>query len=193
MTKRIGVLGGTFNPIHVGHLAIAQMALERMHLSKVIFVPTHIPPHKNRKIVAGAKHRFRMVDLAIENNPRFEISDFEIIKKGKSYTIDTMQYFREIYSESARLFFIIGEDTLSQLPRWRYIDDISKIADFIVVNRPGHTKKSTDIKHCSVIMPGIDISSSYVRLRITEKRTVRYFVPDKVIDYIKQNKLYASS
>jgi len=192
MIKRIGVLGGTFNPVHVGHLAIAQMALERMHLSKVIFVPAYIQPHKNRKIGAGAKHRFRMVELAIEGNPLFEISDFEIARKGKSYTIDTMQHFREVYAEDARLFFVIGEDTLSQLPRWRYLDDILKIADFIVVNRPGHTKKSTDIKHNSVIMPGIDISSSYIRLRITEKRTVRYFVPDKVIDYIKQNQLYAS-
>ncbi len=188
--QRIGVLGGTFNPIHTGHLAIAQMALERMNLTKVIFVPAYIPPHKNKKIVARAKDRFSMVQLAVKGNSFFEISDFEINKKGKSYTIDTMRHFQEKYPDDTRLFFIIGEDTLSQLPKWRYIDNILEIAEFIVVNRPGHTKKSSDLKHHSVIMPGIDISSSYVRLRLVQNKTIRYFVPDQVLEYIQKNRVY---
>ena len=188
--QRIGVLGGTFNPVHIGHLAIAQMALERMHLTKVIFVPAHIPPHKNPKAVASARHRYNMVKLAIEGNPDFEISDFEIGKKGKSYTVDTMNHFYGSLPQETKLFFIIGGDTLADLPNWRYIDDILKIAEFIVVNRPGSVKKGTDIHHHSVIMPGIDISSSYVRLRLFQKKTIRYFVPDKVLDYIHQNQLY---
>jgi nicotinate-nucleotide adenylyltransferase len=187
--ERIGVLGGTFNPIHVGHLAIAQMALERMHLTRVIFMPAYMPPHKNLHAVAGAKHRYHMVRLAIEGNASFEISDFEIAKKGKSYTIDTMTYLRKEYP-GAKLYFIIGGDTLSQLPSWRYIDEIQKIAEFIVVNRPGCVKKGQDIKHHSVIMPGIDISSSYVRMRLFQRRTIRYFVPDNVLHYIKENHLY---
>jgi len=191
--QRVGVLGGTFNPIHIGHLAIAQMALERMHLNKVVFVPTYIPPHKNRKVVAGAKHRFEMVRLAIEDNPFFEISDFEIKKRGRSYTINTMLYFKETYPPDTELFFIIGEDTLSQLPKWKYIDKILEIADFIVVNRPGYIKKSSDAKHHSVIMPGIDISSSYVRMRMFQNKTIKYFVPDKVLDYVFQNKLYGAT
>ncbi|HOD12483.1 MAG TPA: nicotinate-nucleotide adenylyltransferase [Candidatus Omnitrophota bacterium] len=187
--ERIGVLGGTFNPIHIGHLAIAQMALERMHLTKVIFMPAHMPPHKNSHAVAGAKYRYHMVRLAIEGNQDFEVSDFEIAKRGKSYTIDTMQHLRQQYVD-AKLYFIIGGDTLSQLPSWRYIDDIRKIAEFIVVNRPGCVKKSHDIKHHSVIMPGIDISSSYVRMRLFQQRTVRYFVPEPVLNYIKENHIY---
>ncbi len=187
---RIGVLGGTFNPIHVGHLAMAQMALERMHLTKVVFVPAYIPPHKNPGVVAGAKHRYQMVKLAIDGNASFEISDFEMNKQDKSYTIDTMNYFFEFYPRDTKLYFIIGGDTLGHLRSWRYIDDILKIAEFIVVNRPGCVKKSNDVKHHSVIMPGIDISSSYVRLRLLQDKTIRYFVPDKVLDYISQHQLY---
>lgn len=190
MTQRIGVLGGTFNPIHVGHLAIAQMAQERMHLKKVVFVPAYIQPHKKRKTIANAQHRFYMTQLAIADNPFFEISDFEVTKKGKSYTIDTLRHFQKMYSKDTRLFFIIGEDSLAQLPRWKYIDDILKIADFIVVNRPGHTKDESDVPHFRVVMPGIDISSSFIRLRMTENKTVRYFVPHMVIEYMKKNKLY---
>jgi len=188
--QRIGVLGGTFNPIHVGHLAMAQMALERMQLAKVVFVPAYIPPHKNPGIVAGAKHRYQMVKLAIDGNPSFQISDFEIKKEGKSYTIDTMQYFYQRYAKEAKLYFIIGGDALSELRSWRYIDKILEIAEFIVVNRPGYVKKASDVKHHSVIMPGVDISSSYVRMRLFQRRTIKYFVPDKVLDYISQNHLY---
>lgn len=188
--QRIGILGGTFNPIHIGHLAIAQMALERMHLTKVVFVPAHIPPHKNPKAVANAKHRYNMVKLAIKDNSDFEISDFEINKEGKSYTIDTMKYFYEKYPKDTKLYFIIGGDTLADLPNWRYIDDILKIGEFIVVNRPGCVKKASDLKHHSVIMPGIDISSSLVRFRLFQNKTIRYFVPDPVLTYIKENELY---
>jgi nicotinate-nucleotide adenylyltransferase len=188
--QRIGVLGGTFNPIHVGHLAMAQMALERMHLTKVVFVPAYIPPHKNPGVVAPAKHRYQMVKLAIEGNASFEISDFEISKEGKSYTVDTMNYFYRFYPQDTKLYFVIGGDALGDLRSWRYIDDILKISEFIVVNRPGYIKKSGDVKHHSVIMPGIDISSSYVRIRLFQNRTIRYFVPDKVLEYISQNKLY---
>lgn len=190
MQQRIGVLGGTFNPIHVGHLAIAQMALERMHLTKVVFVPAHIPPHKNPGVVAGAKHRYQMVRLAIEGNDTFEVSDFEINKRGKSYTVDTMKYFHHFYPPDTKLYFIIGGDTLGDLRSWRYIEEILKIAEFIVVNRPGYVKKPGDVRHHSVIMPGIDISSSYVRIRLFQGRTIRYFVPDKVLEYISQNQLY---
>jgi len=188
--ERIGVLGGTFNPIHIGHLAMAQMALERMHLTKVVFVPAHIPPHKNPGVVAHAKHRYQMVKLAIDGNASFELSDFEINKKGKSYTIDTMNYFYGAYPKDTKLYFIIGGDALGDLRSWRYIDDILKISEFIVVNRPGYVKKSSNVKHHSVIMPGIDISSSHVRMRLFQNRTIRYFVPDSVLEYIHQNQLY---
>lgn len=188
--KRIGVLGGTFNPIHIGHLAIAQMAQEKMRLDTVIFVPSNMPPHKERGGIASPRHRFNMVACAIRNNPRFDISDFEIKKSGMSYTVDTMRYFRKIFPDNTELFFIIGGDTLCQLEKWRYIKDIANIATFIAVNRPGRFKKKTWIPYRSVSMPGIDISSSYVRARIAEGKTVRYFVPECVIRYIKRCRLY---
>jgi nicotinate-nucleotide adenylyltransferase len=189
MVKRIGVLGGTFNPIHIGHLCLAQTALEKMHLSKVIFVPAYMPPHKKEKTVAAARCRYDMVQLAVKCNPSFKVSDFEIKKEGKSYTYQTMEYFHQQYPKD-RLFFIIGEDALPQLPRWRFIERVLRVADFIVVNRSGHLHSSSAIKFFGVTMPGIDISSSYVRKQIADKKTIRYFVPDEVIDYMRRRHLY---
>lgn len=169
---------------------MAQMALEKCRLKKVIFVPCHIPPHKNPRQVASSRHRFNMVSLAISGNPLFEISDFEIKKPGPSYTIDTLRYLKRIYNKEARLFFIIGGDTLPQLKNWRYIEDILRIATFIVVNRPGQFKKTKGIAYLSVTMPGIDISSSYVRRCIAQGKTIKYFVFENVANYIKKYKLY---
>ena len=190
--RRIGFLGGTFNPVHIGHLAIAQMAQETMRLEKIIFVPSNWPPHKKGYHIAPARDRYHMVRLAIRGNPNLKISDFEIKKEGKSYTIDTLWHFRRIFPKDTKLFFIIGGDTLPQLKNWKYIDDILKIATFIVVNRPGQFKKSKGIKikYYSVSMPGIDISSSYVRRRIAEGKTTKYFVQDNVLAYIKKHRLY---
>lgn len=191
--RRVGLFGGTFNPIHVGHLAVAQMAQEAMKLDKIIFIPSNWPPHKHADVLAPARHRYNMVRLAIANNPAFEISDYEICKEGKSYTIDTLRDFRRIYPKETRLFFIIGGDTLPQLKTWKYIDSILTMATFIVVNRPGQFKKSTGIKkikYYAVSMQGIDISSSYIRRRIRTGKTVRYYVFDQVLRYIQKCKLY---
>jgi len=111
--KRIGILGGTFNPVHIGHLAIAQMASDKLRLDKVIFVPCNLPPHKSVKNMPSAHHRYNMVKLAIAGNDQFEISNFEIKKNGKSYSIDTLKYFRRLFGKSAKLFFIVGGDTVS--------------------------------------------------------------------------------
>jgi len=188
--KRVGILGGTFNPVHIGHLAIAQTAADKMDLEKVIFVPCNIPPHKNPGHVASARDRYNMVRLAIKGNALFALSDFEIKKPGTSYTIDTLRYFQGIYRSDAKLFFVIGGDTLTQLKKWRFIGDVLKIATFIVVNRPGRFRKTSNIPHCSVSMPGIDISSSYVRQCIVQGRTIKYFVPENVSGYIQKKKLY---
>ncbi|MFA5060384.1 MAG: nicotinate-nucleotide adenylyltransferase [Candidatus Omnitrophota bacterium] len=188
--SRIGVLGGTFNPVHIGHLMIAQWAKEKMRLDKVIFVPANLPPHKDVKEVVSSKDRYKMVQLAVGGNSSFSVSDFEIKRQGKSYTIDTMRYFDRCYPKNTKLFFIVGGDMTSQLKNWRYIKDILKIASFIVVNRPGRHRKNTEIKHSPVVMPAIDISSSYLRQRIAQKKTTKYFIPDKVRQYIDQHKLY---
>ena len=190
--KRIGVFGGTFNPIHIGHLAVAQTAQEAMRLDKVIFVPSNWPPHKNSDTIAAARHRFNMVRLAIKGNSFFAISDFEIKRPGKSYTIDTLKYLRRIFPKGAKIFFIIGGDTLPHLKEWKYIDGILKMANFVVVNRPGQFRKNRGkrIRYYSVSMSGIDISSSNIRSRIAQSRATKYYVPDNVLSYIRKHRLY---
>ncbi len=191
--KRIGILGGTFNPIHVGHLMMAQVSWEQVRLDKVIFVPSFIPPHKKILNLASAPHRIKMVRAGISDNACFEVSDFEIQKQGKSYTVDTVKYFRDISPKGAKLFFIIGGDSFPTLNRWKDIDVILKTVSFIVVNRPGYRTDSRRIKHLSVVMPGIDISSSFLRQRIKQGKSIKYLTVDPVVDYIDQHKLYTAS
>lgn len=187
--KRIGFFGGTFNPIHMGHLAIAQMAQERFKLDKVIFIPSHQPPHKNIAPLASAKDRYKMVRLATAGNEYFEVSDVETKRVGKSYTVDTLRHFREIYPANVKFFFIIGGDSLGTLAQWKNIDEILKLATFIVVNRPGYSDIK-NIKHLTVTKPGIDISSSYLRERINSGASVRYLVPEAIYHYIIKHGLY---
>lgn len=188
--KKIGILGGTFNPIHVGHLAIAQFALEKLELNKVIFVPCCQPPHKQIPHLAPAKDRFQMTKLAIEDNPAFDISDFEIKKGGRSYTIDTARYFQKIFPAGTKLYFIIGGDSLGTLRHWKQINELLKIVSFVAVNRPGFRPSRTRIRHQTILMPGIDIASSYLRRRIAQGNSIKYLVVDKVFKYIEKNKLY---
>jgi nicotinate-nucleotide adenylyltransferase len=191
--KRIGILGGTFNPIHIGHLMIAEMVCEQLKLDKVIFVPSNLPPHKNRTNVASATERYQMVRLGIRGNPRFEVSDYEIKKKGKSYSIEAVSYFHDQYPEGTKLFFIIGSDLLPGLCTWKHIDEILKIVSFVSVNRPGFKERKSKIKVRSVTMPILQVSSSDVRKRITAGKTGKYLIPDNVLSYIKEKRLYKKS
>ena len=187
---RIGILGGTFDPVHIGHMAIAQKALEKCRLDKVIFVPSALPPHKKIARLASSRDRYQMVALAIQSNPRFEISDYEIKKGGKSYSVDTVRHFQEVFPPGTKLFFIIGEDNVDTLETWKEIGRIVEIVTFIVVNRPGFQHHQKKIKFQSVTLPGMDISSSYLRRGIEQGKTIKYLVPDKVLEYIEKNQLY---
>ena len=188
--KRIGILGGTFNPIHIGHLTVAQMAAEKMGLDKVIFIPSNLPPHKSGKNVASARNRYQMIKLAIKGNSSFSVSDFEIKKPGKSYSIDTVEHLRQCYPRGTKFYFLIGSDLLPTLHKWKQTRKILKIASFVSVNRPGFKSKAPRIKVKSINIPGLQTSSSFVRQRITSGKTVRYLVPDSVLDYIQRKKLY---
>jgi nicotinate-nucleotide adenylyltransferase len=191
--KRIGILGGTFNPIHIGHLTIAQMVHEKLGLNKVIFVPSNLPPHKVSNFVASSKDRYHMVRLAIQDNPRFEVSDFEIKRTGKSFTIETVSYFHDSFPARTKFFFIIGNDLLPTLHTWKRIEDILKIVSFVSVNRPGFKEKKSDIKVKTISVPGLQTSSSYVRNRITMGKTVKYLIPDNVMAYIERKGLYRNN
>jgi len=187
---RIGILGGTFNPVHIGHLTIAQMVHEQLKLDKVIFVPSYLPPHKSGKRIVSPKDRSHMLRLAIKGNAHFKISDFEIKKKGKSYSIDTVSYLRDQYPKDAKFFFIIGSDLLPGLHTWRRIDDILKIVSFVAVNRPDFKGTRSKIKAKLIATPGLQTSSSYLRQRLTKGNTVKYLVPDDILQYIKKRRLY---
>jgi nicotinate-nucleotide adenylyltransferase len=188
--KRIGILGGTFNPLHIGHLAIAEVAQEKMDLDKVIFVPSSKPPHKRITHLATAKERLEMVRLSIKNNPKFDVSDYEVKKGGKSYTVDTAQYFRKKFGDDVKLFFIVGGDAASQLHTWRNVDEIRQYVSFVVVNRPGHDDCTPEIPHHSITMPGLDIASSYIRRRIVQGKSIKYLVPEEVFRYIEKHNLF---
>ncbi len=187
--KRIGILGGTFNPIHMGHLMIAQMVREKFRLERVIFVPCYLPPHKSGKGVIPAPERLRMVRLAIQGNAFFEASAVEVQRKGRSYSIDTADYFRRRYPRG-KLFFIIGNDHLPTLPAWRRIQDLVRRVSFIAAYRPGVKPQRSKIKVHNVAIPGIPIASSDIRRRLGLGKTVKYFVPEKVLRYIQERRLY---
>ena len=188
--QRVGILGGTFNPIHIGHMAIAQTALERCRLDQVVFVPAAVPPHKRIARLAPADHRLQMVRLAVRGNPAFTVSDFEIRKGGKSYTIDTVRHFQTQYPEGTRFFFIIGEDNVEALASWRDIEKILQIVTFVVASRPGFEDAQTRIRHQAMVMPGMEISSSYLRKGVTQGKSIKYLVPEMVLEYIEKNHLY---
>lgn len=187
---RIGILGGTFNPIHIGHLILAEEAVLKLNLDKLIFVPTYIPPHKSVDTAITPEDRLEMVKLAIEGNGRFKVSDFEINSKKKSYSVDTLKEFRNSYGEDAQLFFITGSDLLKDLFSWKDVKDIFKMSKFIVANRPGYPVKDVPEEVETVVITPIEVSSEDIRKRMKSGRSIRYLVPDKVRDYIMAHNLY---
>lgn len=188
--KRVGLLGGTFNPVHIGHLAMGQLALERLDLDKVIFIPSYLPPHKTAKNVVGARHRLKMLEIATGDNPNFEVSDVEIKRGGKSYSIDTVKGLFEKYSEDTKFYFIIGGDSAETLHRWKNISELSGLVNFVAINRPGFKPQQKKYKFRSLTMPSLEISSSYLRKCLASGGSGLYLLRYHVSEYIKKNKLY---
>lgn len=189
--NKVGILGGSFNPIHIGHLILANWVLEEFSLNKIIFIPCYIQPLKSNLDFAQPDDRLEMIKLAIFNNPKFDVSDFEIKRKRKSYTINTLRYFKKIFEN---IYFIIGADNLKEFHRWKEPDEILKIARLIVVNRGGYDvripKKLRNIKiyHCKI--PAIEISSTNIRERLRKNLSIKYLVPETVEKYIHKKQLY---
>lgn len=187
---RIGILGGTFNPIHMGHLILAEEAYCKLKLDKLIFVPTFTPPHKEVEPNVSPQDRLNMVRLAIEDNPHLELSQFEVDSKKKSYSIDTLKGFRKLYGEDAELYFITGSDALKDLFSWKDLNEIFKISKFIIANRPGYPVRDLPKGVETVVITPIEISSQDIRRRLKEGRSIRYLVPEKVRMYILEHILY---
>ncbi len=187
---RIGLLGGTFNPIHIGHLILAEEALSKLKLDKIVFVPTYIPPHKSVEGAIKPQDRLKMTALAIEDNPSFEVSDFEISSKKTSYSIDTLKEFRKKYGDDAQLYFITGSDLLKDLFSWKNVNDIFKMSKFVVANRPGYPVKDVPREVETVVITPIEVSAEDIRRRLRAGRSIRYLVPEKVRGYIIDRGLY---
>lgn len=196
----LGIFGGSFNPIHMGHLILAEHIREELKLDKIIFIPAGNPPHKNIGNLELAHHRYNMVELAIENNPFFSISDIELKREGISYTSDTLAGIKEQYPDE-ELFFILGSDSIIQFPSWHRIDKIFELAGIVVAKRPNVPQAELDNKvneftekyNARIIFskaPYIEISSSEIRNRIKQGLSVRYMVPETVDEYIHNNNLY---
>jgi nicotinate-nucleotide adenylyltransferase len=190
--KRIGILGGTFNPVHIGHLAIAETACDKLKLDKVLFIPSYYPPHKSRAHVIAAKYRYSMVKLAIKGNPRFEAVDFEVKRPGRSYSINTLEYLRRLYPPRTKFFFIIGSDMIDGLKEWKRVNDLVKIVQFIVITRKGYENKKEQYNARIINTLDLGISSSYLRQALSKGIAIRYLIPDKVLGYIRANRLYNS-
>lgn len=197
--KKYGIFGGSFNPIHYGHLMICEYIKEEMGLDKVIFIPTGNPPHKELEL--SAEDRYEMVRLAISPNPDFEISDIETTRVKKSYTVDTIRELKKIYKEE-KLYFLIGLDSLFQLKTWMKIGDLSQEIEFVVALRPGYLDKEEINKEIDFLRenfgtkinliktPLYEISSTDLRDRIHEGKSLRYLIPKKVLDYIEESGFY---
>ncbi|MBU1045177.1 MAG: nicotinate-nucleotide adenylyltransferase [Candidatus Omnitrophica bacterium] len=191
--KRIGILGGTFNPIHFGHLAIAAAALEQVDLDLVVFIPAHLPPHKNPDNIIESKLRYKMIELATKMCKLFIVSDIEIKKQTVSYSIETLKIIKKKYTQSD-LFFIIGSDSVPELKTWRLIDEIFKLCSFVVAKRPNSLRfDNADLPESAIILNGVypNISSTEIRKRVKLGLAINDFLPQIVSEFIKQNKLYA--
>lgn len=189
LENNIGILGGSFDPVHIGHLILAEYALEEYKLEKVIFIPNRIPNLK-KPTHTSPRHRYLMVKLAIQDNPRFMVSDIEIKRKGISYTYDTVMELKKKF-KNTRFFFIIGSDAYNELPRWKNFKKLIKEIEFIVATRPkSKVKKIPGVKFQILNIPEVDVSSSYIRERVNKGLSVRYLVPDRVWDYIREFNLY---
>jgi nicotinate-nucleotide adenylyltransferase len=192
MKRRLGVMGGTFDPIHHGHLVAASEVAHRFHLDEVIFVPTGEPWQKSHKQVSPAEDRYLMTVIATASNPQFSVSRIDIDRGGPTYTIDTLRELRGLEPESD-LFFITGADALSQIFTWRGGDELFSLAHFIGVTRPGHRLHNPGLPDGGVSLvevPALAISSTDCRERVARGEPVWYLVPDGVVRYINKRRLY---
>ena len=192
MASRVGIMGGTFDPIHHGHLVAASEVASLFGLDEVIFVPTGEPWQKGHRRVSPAEHRYLMTVIATASNPRFWVSRVDIDRPGPTYTIDTIRDIAE-QRPGAELYFITGADALAQILSWRGWQDAVQMARFVGVTRPGYELSDAHLPTDSVMLldvPAMAISSSGCRERVADGRPVWYLVPDGVVQYINKHKLY---
>ena len=192
---RIGIFGGSFNPIHGGHLLIAESALESCDLSKVLFIPVFTPPHKETRVLPS-EHRAEMIRLAIQDNPSLHLDLIELERQGVSYTIDTIRELNSRYKGLIQLILIIGSDSLLEFTTWKDYTILLEICEIAVVPRSKSELSRTPIelknKYTLIDMPEVNISSTDIRERIKSGCSIRYMVPEDVRKYILKHNLYST-
>ncbi len=201
MSRRIGILGGTFNPIHVGHLIMAETAREKFHLDKILFIPSATPPHKQQRDLPCPTLRLAIVQRAIAGNPFFEASDLEIHRGGKSYSYDTLRQLKEANPKD-HYFFIIGSDSLAQIGSWHKVRDLMRLCQFIVVERPGEKKttfallkamSAEDRHHFNCLVMDqfpVGVSSREIRNRVRKGLSVKYLLNEPAHTFVREAGLY---
>ena len=197
---RLGVLGGTFDPPHFGHLVIAQEAAFALGLERVLFAPARMPPHKLGEPLTPAGHRIRMTELAIAGSPTFELSTADLEGTGPSYTLDLIDRLKAERGSWAEIAFIVGMDSLAELPSWREPENVLDSCLLVAVQRPGQAQ--VDLRQlgeaiagrahkiCVLEAPGVEVSSTLLRERVARGEPIRYLTPDSVVDYIQSEGLY---
>lgn len=188
--KKIGILGGTFDPPHMGHLIIASEVLITLNLDEILFIPTKIPPHK-QEAATDASHRVNMLSLAINDNEKFRVVTDEIDREGISYSIDTIKGLIDKMPK-AEFYFIIGADMVEYLPKWHKIEELIDKVQFVGVKRLNYQLKSS-YPIVEVNVPLIEISSTDIKQRIKSNQSVKYHLPKNVLSYIKEQGLYGSN
>lgn len=196
--KKVGLLGGTFDPIHIGHVVAADQALYHLELDEVWFVPAKIPPHKMNNNITPANHRLEMVKRVVKQDNRFSFSAIELEMEGPSYTLSTIKLLNENYPDH-QFYFIIGEDMIDYLPKWYGINELIHLVTFIGLERPGYSYKPSNEYEKEIYdkvkiipMPQLEISSSLIREWFKLGRRVRYLVPQPVEEYIREHQLYGA-
>ncbi len=196
---RIGVIGGTFDPIHVGHLILAEEARGRLGLEQVLFVPAGLPPHKVGREITPPERRVEMVRLAIADNEHFALSRVDVDRPGPCYTVDTIRILRDAWGHKAEIYFLMGGDSLLELPTWRHPDLLLRMCHVVALGRPGYRAEMADLERILPAIafairildaPRVDVSATAIRQRVRAGRSIRYLVPPPVEQYIYRHRLY---
>jgi nicotinate-nucleotide adenylyltransferase len=215
MPKRVGVLGGTFNPIHIGHLRAAEEAVEALRLDSFLFLPAAIPPHKTSRPILAFPHRWNLLNLAIAENPHFQALDLEYHLSGKSYTVRSLEELQRHFHGEAELFFLLGLDAFLEIHTWWHYRELFDLAQLVVMRRPSYQEEDlarqlrdkvseryrwdatgSRFDHPTLLpvhflrVTHIDLSSTKIRQLVARGRSIRYLVPSGVIGYISDNRLY---